>query len=311
MNIHLQDPLACFPSGVVMVTTGQGAGYIGALARSFGILSPASALVAWTIERHDPGALELEHAQDWAAHVLAYDQAPLAAGSGSAPGDVRVHVGGEGIPVLDGSAATLSCRRVASFAYDDSLVVVGRVTGFARGDVQPLIRHDGTQAVGIDIDLGGDMAGEPVTTTATSLGYLLGSAFFYLYGRMRDMGGRLGYNNIEMFVLTALGERGGRTRIEIETLLSISAHPTDLQAMDDLEARGLIVSRDPANGVVSDTCYDLTDDGKDVFSQFSRAGAEVEAAMERLIGLPETAALRALLYRFSGKIDTGSPVAWL
>jgi 3-hydroxy-9,10-secoandrosta-1,3,5(10)-triene-9,17-dione monooxygenase reductase component len=81
--------------------------------------------------------------------------------------------------------------------------------------------------------------------------------------------------------------------------------------MDDLEARGLIVSREPANGVVSDTTFDLTDAGLDVFEQFRRASVQVQAGMESLLGVPETVALRALLYRFTGKIDTGSPVAWL
>jgi len=218
-----------------------------------------------------------------------------------------VHAGADGIPVLEGCAATLSCRRVTSFACEDSLIVVGRVVGFARSDLPPLIRHDGTEAVGIDI------GGRPVdgTTTATSLSYLLGAAFFYLYGKMRDVGGRLGYDNIEMFVLTALGERGGRTRLEIETLLAYSAHPTSLQAMDDLEARGLIVSHEPSNGVVSDTTFDLTAAGRDVVGQFSRAGSQVQAGMEGLLGLPETVALRALLCRFTEKIDVGSPVAWL
>lgn len=306
MNVHLQDPLACFPGGVVLVTTSQDTGWIGVLSRSFGVMSPASGLVAWTIDRQAPGAAELERAPDWAAHVLAWDQAALAARSGTAHGDLRMRAGVDGIPVLEGCAATLSCRRVTSFICEDSMIVVGRVVGFAHSDVPPLIRHDGVDAVAVDI--GGWPA---VETTATSLSYLLGMAFFYLYGKMRDVGGRLGYDNIEMFVLTALGERGGRTRYEIEALLAISAHPTSLEAMDDLEARGLIVSRDPSNGVVSDTTFDLTDAGRDVFEQFRRAGVQVQAGMGGLLGVPETLALRALLYRFADKIDTGSPVAWL
>jgi 3-hydroxy-9,10-secoandrosta-1,3,5(10)-triene-9,17-dione monooxygenase reductase component len=309
MNTHLQDPLACFPGGVVLVTAGHGDARIGAVARSFGVLSPASALVAWTIGRDAPGAAELEQASVWSAHVLAYDQAALAARSGTACADLRMRTGLDGIPVLEDCAATLSCRRVTSFMCEDSIIVVGRVVGFVHNDVPPLIRHDGTEAVGIDI--GGWPVDGTAATTATSLSYLLGAAFFYLYGKMRDVGGRLGYNNIEMFVLTALGERGGRTRMEIETLLAYSAHPTSLEAMDDLEARGLIVSREPANGVVSDTTFDLTDAGLDVFEQFRRASVQVQAGMESLLGVPETVALRALLYRFTGKIDTGSPVAWL
>ena len=309
MNFHLQDPLACFPSGVVLLTAGHGDDRICAPARTFGVLSPEGALVMWSISRHVPCATELEQATDWAAHVLGYNQAALASRAGATADDVRVCAGADGIPVLEGSAATLSCRRVTSFTCADSLIVVGHVTGFARSDIPPLIRHDGTEAVGIDIN------GRPVDgagpTTATSLGYLLGTAFFYLYGKMRDAGGRLGYNNIEMFVLTALGERGGRTRVEIETLLAYSAHPTNLEAMDDLEARGLIMSREPVNGVVSDTTFDLSEAGRDVVEQFRRAGLQVQTGMENLLGAPETVALRALLYRFAEKIDTGSPAAWL
>jgi 3-hydroxy-9,10-secoandrosta-1,3,5(10)-triene-9,17-dione monooxygenase reductase component len=308
MNTPLQDPLACFPSGVVLITAGQGDGCICAPARSFGILSSTSALVTWSIGRHVPGGVELERATDWAAHVLGYNQTALASRAGAAAGDVRVCTGADGVPVLDGSTATLSCRRVTSFVCEDNLIIVGRVTGFSCSVVPPLIRHAGAEAVGIDIDIG---TRPPASTTATSLSYLLGTAYFYLYGKMRDIGGRLGYDNIEMFVLTALGERGGRTRIEIETLLDNSAHPTSLAAMDDLEARGLIVSRDPANGVVSDTTYDLTAAGREVFEQLSRAGAHVEADMATLLGPPETVALRALLYRFTTKIDASSPAAWL
>jgi 3-hydroxy-9,10-secoandrosta-1,3,5(10)-triene-9,17-dione monooxygenase reductase component len=55
----------------------------------------------------------------------------------------------------------------------------------------------------------------------------------------------------------------------------------------------------------------LTEAGRDVVEQFSRAGLKVQTGMENLLGVPETVALRALLYRFAEKIDTGSPAAWL
>ncbi|MTV36299.1 flavin reductase [Duganella radicis] len=310
---ELQDPLTCFPSSVVLVTCGQGTDGIGVLARSFAILSPASALVAWTIERHVAGASAVEQAARWEAHALAYDQAELArriaAASGHGLADISLRAGANDIRVLEGSAVTLSCERVTSFACEDSLIVIGRVSGFVRSDFPPLIRHDNADAISINI--GGHPLGLPAETTATSLSYLLGSAFFYLYGQMRDVGGRLGYNNIEMFVITALGERGGRTRLEIETLLAYSAHPTGLQAMDDLEARGLIESHDAVNGVLSDLSYDLTPAGRAVFEQAWQAGLRVETEMASLLGVPETVALRALLYRFVGKIDRYAPAAWL
>ncbi|NVM77499.1 3-hydroxy-9,10-secoandrosta-1,3,5(10)-triene-9,17-dione monooxygenase reductase component [Duganella sp. SG902] len=310
---ELQNPLACFPGALVLVTCGHGADGVGLLARSFAILSPASALVAWTIERHAAGALVLEQATQWEAHALAYDQAALAArlaaASGESLGDTPLWVAASGIRVLRGGAVTLSCQRVATFACEDSLIVIGRVAGFVRGDLPPLIRHDNVDTIGIDI--AGRPLGVEAATTATSLSYLLGSAFFYLYGKMREVGGRLGYNNIEMFVLTALGERGGRTRREIETLLAYSAHPTNLQAMDDLEARGLIESRDASNGVLSDASYHLTSAGRAVFEQARQAGLRVEAEMGNLLGVPETVALRALLCRFVGKIDRYAPAAWL
>lgn len=307
----LRDPLACFPAGVVLATCEQDEGRIGVLVRSFAVLSPASALVAWTSDLNAPGASALRYATRWAAHVLAYNQvdlaAQLASGQGDGMGDARVKAAVDGVPVLEGCAASLSCRHVTSFVCENSLIVVGRVVGFARNDVPPLIRHDGAEAVAIDI--GGHLAGQQ-STTATSLAYLLGSAFFYLYGKMRDVGGRLGFDNIEMFVLTALGERGGRTRQEIETLLAYSAHPTSLDAMDDLEASGLIVSREAANSVVSDTTFFLTPAGTEIFERFRQAGQHVQSDMEDLLGLPEAVALRALLGRFAGKID-GGPVAWL
>jgi 3-hydroxy-9,10-secoandrosta-1,3,5(10)-triene-9,17-dione monooxygenase reductase component len=294
----LQAALARFPSGVVLVTTGApDENPTRQLVRSFGVLSPASALVTWTVDRHVAGAEMLKRASQWTVHLLAYDQAALC-------DRTAAHA-----PLPERYAATLQCRRVNSFVCEDSLIVVGKVIGWASDHLPPLIRHDGNDTIAIDVD--GPRLGAPAASTATSLSYLLGLAFFHLYGKMREEGGRLGFDNIEMFVLTALGERSGRPRREIEMLLATSAHPIRLEAMDDLEARGLIVANESDGNATRDLTFSLTPAGREVFDQFSRAGLHIQADMERLLGLPETVALRALLDRFAAKVEPHSTVSWL
>lgn len=313
MNI-LTSTLARLPSGVVVVTARlSGQCDTAIVASSCAPLSAGSSLVLWTMDSRDPRARILEQVRHWAINVLAYDQQTLAQHfeapdeNGLATAGVREFFAG--IPIIPGSAAGFVCRRVSSYLCEDNLIFVGEVVHCWHADLPPLIRHDGKDAIAVSIDERPSTA--LTASAATSLSYLLGSSFFYLYGQLRDVSGRLGFNNIEMFVLTALGERGWRSRREIDTLLADGGQPTSRHALDDLEARGLIISREQAAGTTDEVTFDLTEAGHEIFVRFSRIGVQVQAEMETLLGMPENLALRALLCRFVKKIKIDATVTWL
>lgn len=302
--------LARYPQAVVVITANRDGGdATGIVADGLAPATPGSSALLWTMNRHDGRAAALEGATHWCANVLAYDQQALAdrfaaddATGFQAPRRV------DGIAALDACAATLLCRRTAAFVYGDSLILVGEVVRAVCHDVPALLRHDGADAIAVR--LAPQASAPPEAAAATAFSYLLGSTFFHLYGKLREVGGRLGFNNIEMFVLTALGERSWRSRHEIESLLSSSAHPTDLQCLDDLEARGLIVSREAGGGAAGAMTFDLTAPGREIFARFSHAGLHVQHDMEALLGSADTVALRALLRRFVKKIEGEAKLSW-
>lgn len=256
-------------------------------ASCFHALSADPPLVLWTLPRSAACAPVFLAATHWTVHELAHGQAGAA-----------VH-----------AVVRFLCRSVNCHDGGDHLIMVGEVIGVEHCAAPPLPCHDSAYAIAGHADARPGAPSE--SPTAESFSFLLGSAFFYMYGQMRDACGKLGFNNIEVFVLMALGERGWRSRREIETLLSNSAQPTDLEVLDDLEARALLISREADGGAYADTEFALMPAGQAAYAQCNAVGQRIQQDVEHLLGASGSMALRALLRGFVERTGTSSGASWL
>jgi 3-hydroxy-9,10-secoandrosta-1,3,5(10)-triene-9,17-dione monooxygenase reductase component len=310
----LRSALGRFTTGITVVTAcGPGARRVGITVNSFNSVSLDPPLVLWSLAKRAGSVPVFEVASHWAVHVLAHDQSHLSAHFSKPDADkfsgIEHAHSDDGTPLLTGCAARFLCRTVHRYDGGDHIIMVGEVLQFERNISPPLVYHDSVYGIATSIEQGQATAQE--SAAAGSFGFLLGSAFFYMYGQLREAGGKLGFTNIELFVLMALGARGWRSRGEINALLAYGGHPTNLQILDDMEASGLFVSRTGASEESDDTQFNLTADGQAAFSQFAHASSTVEQDMESLLGASGSIALRALLRRFVKDTESARTVNWL
>jgi 3-hydroxy-9,10-secoandrosta-1,3,5(10)-triene-9,17-dione monooxygenase reductase component len=310
----LRSALGRFTTGVTVITAcGADGRQVGVTANSFNSVSLDPPLVLWSLARRSGSLPVFDNASHWAVHVLAHDQSDLSAHFARPSDDkfagVQYERGDEGTPLLNQCAARFLCRAVHRYDGGDHIIMVGEVLQFTQSETPPLVYHDSGYAIATSTDE--RTLSAPDSAAATSLGFLLGSAFFYMYGQLRDAGGKLGFTYVELFIVMALGERGWRSRDEINKLLDYSGHPTNLHVLDDLEASGLLVSRVGASDAPGDMEFDLTADGKAIWRQYSQAASSVQQDMEHILGISGSIALRAMLRRFVKNTDVARPVQWL
>ena len=298
-------------SPAVITASGADGDPAGATGNGFQSISGAPPLVSWRLTCGAGNAAAFRHATHWAVHV----PAPGPRGALFQAGDNRFDGvaftrGAGGAPLLDGCATRFVCRRVHACAALDHLILIGEVIHLEQIDMPARSPHADRAAHEGGAHTASTHTPAGANATADSLGFLLGSAFFYMYGQLREAGGKMGYNNIEMFVIMALGERTWRSRREINALLFYGGHPTNLQVLDDLEASELLVSRTGASERPDDTEFDLTPGGQVAFDQFARVSAAIQQDMERLLGASTTATLRSLLRDFVKDTESARPVKW-
>ncbi|HWT28363.1 MAG TPA: flavin reductase family protein [Methylophilaceae bacterium] len=310
----LRLALGRFATGLTVATaTGPDGRLAGITVNSFNAVSLDPPLVLWSLARHAGSAPVFEAASHWAVHVLAHDQSDLAAHFARSNPDkfagLAYRRSDDGTPLLSGCAARFLCRAVHRYDGGDHIIMVGRVLQFEQSTTPALVYHDSAYAIATST--AEHEAAEPESPAAGSLGFLLGSAFFYMYGRLRDAGGKLGFTNSELFVLMALGERGWRSRGEINALLAYGGHPTNLQVLDDLEGSGRCTSRPGISGATDDAQFALTPAGEVVVAELTRASLAVMADMDDILGMSGSIALRSLLRRFVKDTESSRTVNWL
>jgi len=133
--------LGRFATGVTVVTTAGPDGPLGITANSFASVSLDPPLVLWSPARRSARFDAFCAARDYAIHVLAADQEPLArrfarAGHGCDGADWQEGPGG--VPVLEGALARFLCRQEAVHEGGDHAIIVGRVLQAAQRDGAPL-----------------------------------------------------------------------------------------------------------------------------------------------------------------------------
>lgn len=124
-----RDALACFGTGVTVVTTMTDDGPLAMTANSFASVSLDPPLVLWCPARASLRHDALVAASRYVIHVMAEDQQATAvhfAGSGHDFSGIEWKEC-NGLPILSGCIARFECRRSAVHGAGDHSIVVGRV----------------------------------------------------------------------------------------------------------------------------------------------------------------------------------------
>ncbi len=312
----LRAALGRFTTGVTVITCcGPDGRLAGVTANSFNSVSLDPPLVLWSLARRAGSLPAFQTTSHWAVHVLAHDQSDLStrfARSGSDKfAGLELERSADGTPLLSGCAARFLCRSFRLYDGGDHVILVGEVVDFVRNDTPPLVYHDSGYAIATSTETQWNAVCETDSTTAASLAFLLGSAYLYHCGQLREAGGRMGFLYTELFVLLALGERSWRSRTEINSLLDYAGQSAAPQVLDDLEARGILIAREGKHHDREETEFDLTADGRAIAEQLKQTGKRLEDDMANTLGASGTIALRALLTRFLRDTELNRPVKWL
>ncbi|HET8746385.1 MAG TPA: flavin reductase [Ramlibacter sp.] len=155
----LRQVLGAFVTGVTVITTLDRNGKAhGLTANSFSSVSLDPPLILWSQSRSAPSHPVFREAERFVVNILADDQIEVAnrfahAGSDKFAGCVT-RAGLGGVPLIQGCAAWLECRRIDSFPGGDHLVFLGQVERIERTAMQPLVFGGGKYLVAQPHDLG-------------------------------------------------------------------------------------------------------------------------------------------------------------
>lgn len=157
---QLRQVLGAFPTGVTVVTTVDGAGKLyGVTANSFSSVSLEPPLILWSQSNSSSSHAAFRDSDRFVVNIMADDQIHVAnqfAKSGIDKfGGIPVRAGLGGVPIIDGTAACLECRKVAAYPGGDHTIFIGLVEQFERSDRNSLAFGRGRYMVTFAHDLGG------------------------------------------------------------------------------------------------------------------------------------------------------------
>jgi flavin reductase (DIM6/NTAB) family NADH-FMN oxidoreductase RutF len=155
----LRQVLGAFVTGVTVITTLDAAGKPhGLTANSFSSVSLDPPLVLWSQSLTAPSHPVFREAERFVVNILADDQVEVsnrfARGGPDKFVGCATRPGLGGVPLIEGCAAYLECRRINSFPGGDHLVFLGQVERIERSGRQPLVFGGGRYLVAQPHDLG-------------------------------------------------------------------------------------------------------------------------------------------------------------
>lgn len=156
---QLRNVLGVFTTGVTVVTTRtpEGKAY-GVTANSFTSVSLEPPLVLWSQALTSNSLDAFQSSEVFAVNILADDQIEISNHFAKSRDDkfsVVAHSDSvNGLPVIDGTAAHLECRKVATYPGGDHVVYVGQVERIGHSNRRPLAYAGGRYAVPYAHDLG-------------------------------------------------------------------------------------------------------------------------------------------------------------
>lgn len=141
--------LGRFATGVTVLTTrDQHGAPVGMTASSLASVSLSPPLVSVCVDVSADMHRALSSSGDFVINILAADQVELSHRFARVPAEARFHdtpwrATSAGLIVLDGVLAHIECERHADFPLGDHTLFVGRVTGGAAGEGEPLLYFRG------------------------------------------------------------------------------------------------------------------------------------------------------------------------
>ncbi len=142
-----RDALACFATGVTVVTIAGPDGPMGMTANSFASVSLDPPLVLWSPARSSSRFTYFTTAHFFAIHVLPADQAALCARftrGGAGFTGLKAEISETGVPLLTDVLARFECEMHATHEGGDHMIVVGRVQKAVLRGGDPLVFANGT-----------------------------------------------------------------------------------------------------------------------------------------------------------------------
>ncbi|MBE3000823.1 flavin reductase [Nocardiopsis sp. HNM0947] len=147
---RFRTALSHHPGGVVVVTADVAGEPVGLTATSFTSISLSPPLVGFYVAETSSTWPKLRRSGEFAVHLLGEDQSDLAArfatkGVDRFAAPTSWRPGPEDVPLLDGTAVHLVCRRYDTRLVGDHWLVVGEVTHCLELDDPrpPLLYHRG------------------------------------------------------------------------------------------------------------------------------------------------------------------------
>lgn len=140
---ELRQVLGAFVTGVTVITTVDDEGRLhGLTANSFNSVSLDPPLVLWSQALKAYSHPVFRAAERFAVNILADDQIPVSARFAKAGEDkfaaTPVRTGLGGVPLIEGCAAYLECRRVQGTQAGDHMIFLGQVERIERSGRRPL-----------------------------------------------------------------------------------------------------------------------------------------------------------------------------
>ena len=155
----LRQVLGAFVTGVTVITTVDRDGRPhGLTANSFSSVSLDPPLILWSQSLTAPSHPVFREAERFVVNILADDQVEVSNRFGRTGADkftgCATRPGLGGVPLIQGCAAYLECRRINAFPGGDHLVFLGQVDRIERTGLQPLVFGGGKYLVAQPHDLG-------------------------------------------------------------------------------------------------------------------------------------------------------------
>ena len=313
---NFRQALGSFATGVTIITTRCGDGSpVGITANSFNSVSLEPPMVLWSLAKSSRSLPAFETAQHWAVHILAADQEALSNRFARSGADkfagLEPETGIGGSPLLGGCATRLQCSTAFRYEGGDHIIFVGRVLGFDHNPVAPLVFHSGSYAVATrktnSVAAGRSESRHPAAGwSEDNLAYLLGRAYFQLYGRIRKHVRLSGLSDLQYFTLATLILREHLTLDGINQVFAYSGMQVTPDVVRLLADRGLLHSA----GEGGDAVHALTEQGRQLTLRMIAAAEAVEADVLGEFGACEALSLRNLLRSFIRQTDPGLPDLW-
>lgn len=155
----LRQVLGAFVTGVTVITTVDADGRPhGLTANSFSSVSLDPPLILWSQSLTAPSHPVFRSADRFVVNILADDQVEVsnrfARGGADKFAGCKTSPGLGGVPLIEGCAAYLECRRIDSFPGGDHVVFLGQVERIERTGRQPLVFGGGRYLVAQAHDMG-------------------------------------------------------------------------------------------------------------------------------------------------------------